>query len=156
MSVRARKNSIQIDFYYRSVRCRETIPLKPTKANMRYANNLFATIKHEIAINTFEYRKHFPNSKSHSAMIFGNPMAGNMTVEMALRSYFESRQRSWKKSTRQTNLQIIESHLIPAFRDVRLVDLNAGMIRQWIVGMSCGTKRIKCRFVCRVDFFQLR
>jgi len=142
MSVRARKNSIQIDFYYRSVRCRETIPMQPTKANLRYADNLLATIKHEIAINAFEYRRYFPNSKSHSAMIFGNPLAGNLTVEMALRSYFESRQRDWKKSTRQTNLQIIESHLIPAFRDVRLVDLNVGMIRKWISGLSCGTKRI--------------
>jgi len=68
MSVRERNGRIQIDFYYRSVRCRETIPLKYTKANKRYANNLLATIKHEIAINTFEYRKYFPNSKTHSAM----------------------------------------------------------------------------------------
>ena len=69
MSVRAKKDSIAIDFYYRRVRCRETLSLKPTKSNLRYAENLLATIRHEIAMNTFEYRKFFPNSRTRSAMI---------------------------------------------------------------------------------------
>jgi len=142
MSIRARKESIQVDFYYRAVRCRETISMKPTKSNLRYANSLLAIIKHEIATNTFEYRKHFPYSKSHSSMIFGNPLTGNMTVEHALNTYFGTRKRSWKKSYQQTNLQAIEGHLIPAFKDVRLMDLNVGMIRQWLGALECSAKRI--------------
>jgi len=141
VSIRPRKDSIQIDFYYRSVRCRETLKLVPTKANLLHAKNLLATIQYEIATNNFEYRKHFPHSKTHSAMIFGNPLAGNMTVEDALWSYFDAKKRSWKRSTMQTNRQVIESHLAPAFRDVRLADLNVGMIRQWVGGLACSPKR---------------
>ncbi len=143
MSVYPRKKSIQIDFYYRAVRCRETVQMAPTKSNIRYANNLLATIKHEIATNTFEYRKHFPNSKSHSSMIFGNPLAGNMTVEEALRAYFDLNKHGWKKSYLQTNLQAIDSHLVPAFKDVRLIDLNVGMVKQWLGSLDCSPSRMR-------------
>ena len=98
MSVRARDKSIQIDFYFRAVRCRETVPMEPTKSNLRYAKNLLATIKHEIATNTFEYRKYFPYSKSHSSMIFGNPLAGNTTVEAALQTQLDEQAAPTKAS----------------------------------------------------------
>ncbi|RLL52182.1 DUF3596 domain-containing protein [Mariprofundus sp. EBB-1] len=142
MSVRPRGKSIQIDFYYRNVRCLETLKLSPTKANIRYAENKLSIIKHEIATNSFEYRAHFPNSKTHSSMIFGNSLAGNMTVEMALQNYFNANKKGWKKSTEETNLQAIEGHLIQAFKDVRLIDINVGMIRQWMSSLSCSPKRI--------------
>jgi len=142
MSVRSRKNSIQIDFYYRAVRCRETLKLEPTKANLRYAYNLLATIKYAIETNTFEYRKYFPNSRSRSAIIFGNPFAGNTTVEDMLRTYFNSKKQTWTKSTRETNRDIIENHLIPAFCNVRLIDLNVGIIRKWLGTLTCSPKRM--------------
>ncbi|MDX8382875.1 MAG: tyrosine-type recombinase/integrase [Ghiorsea sp.] len=132
----------QIDFYYRAVRCRETVALKYSKSNDKYVGNLDATIQHEIAMNTFEYFKYFPSSKTHAAKIFGNSMAGNTTVEEALHKYFEAKKRTWKTSTCKTNLQSIKSHLSPAFRDVRLTDLNVGVIRQWVGSQMCSNKRI--------------
>jgi len=134
--------SITIDFYYRGVRCRETVKLSPTKANLRYGNNLHATILHEIATNTFEFKKHFPHSTTKAARIFGNAAAGNITIEDALLTWFDSNQARWKKWTCKTNLQSINSVLIPAFRDIRLVDLNAPMIREWLRTFTCSNKRI--------------
>ena len=61
--VRARsESSIQIDFYYRGIRCRERIKLHPTPRNLSYAAKLKARIEHEIATGEFEYKKHFPDS----------------------------------------------------------------------------------------------
>ncbi|MGL4750982.1 MAG: Arm DNA-binding domain-containing protein [Aeromonadaceae bacterium] len=53
---------LRINFTYKGVRCREVLDLPITKANVKFAANKLATIKHEIAINTFNYASHFPNS----------------------------------------------------------------------------------------------
>lgn len=55
-------NTIQIDFRHRGIRYRERLKLAPTPANLKYATRLKATIEHEIATNTFDYTKHFPDS----------------------------------------------------------------------------------------------
>lgn len=55
-------HSIQIDFRYKGVRCRERLRLAPSPANLKYAARLKSAIEHEIATNTFDYRKHFPES----------------------------------------------------------------------------------------------
>jgi len=61
--IRLRADSLCIDFSYRGVRCRETLKgLAPTKANIKFAANKRATILHEIAIGTFDYARHFPDS----------------------------------------------------------------------------------------------
>lgn len=142
MTVRARGDSIQVDFYYRGVRCLETIKLKPNKKNMKYAEALEARIKDEIARNVFEYMVCFPNSKTNAARLFGNAKAGNMTVEDALLDYYEDKKRTWKNSTAKTNLQAITGQLAPGFKDVRLVDLNLRTIRQFISGLTCENKRV--------------
>src|SRR5215475_2750179 len=55
------QSSIEIDFYYRGVRCRESIKLRPTLQNLNYAAKLKASIELEIGKGTFDYRKHFPD-----------------------------------------------------------------------------------------------
>lgn len=54
--------AIQIDFRWKGVRCRERLRLRPTEANLKYVKRLKATIEHEIATNTFDYARHFPDS----------------------------------------------------------------------------------------------
>lgn len=51
---------------WRRIRCRESLGLPVTKANIKHAAQLRAAILHEIKIGTFEYGRHFPNSK-HAA-----------------------------------------------------------------------------------------
>lgn len=57
-------NGMRITFHYRRKRCREVINIPITKANIKHAARLREAILHEIAIGTFDYAKHFPNSKS--------------------------------------------------------------------------------------------
>lgn len=56
--------SIRVVFMWRQIRCRETLGLPLTKANIKHAALLRAAILHEIKTGHFEYGRHFPNSKS--------------------------------------------------------------------------------------------
>jgi len=58
-----RGKSIQIDFYLDGKRCRETLKLPPTKANLAHAADKKAAIQHAIAIGKFRYADFFPDSK---------------------------------------------------------------------------------------------
>jgi len=48
---------------WRRVRCRESLGLPITKANIKHAALLRAAIIHEIKTGHFDYGRHFPNSK---------------------------------------------------------------------------------------------
>ena len=56
--------SIRVVFMWRRIRCRETLGLPATKANIKHAALLRAAILHEIKTGHFEYGRHFPNSKN--------------------------------------------------------------------------------------------
>ena len=55
-SVRARKNTglLFIDFYYRSIRCREQTALEDTPANRKKVQKLLDRIEGEISLGTFD------------------------------------------------------------------------------------------------------
>jgi integrase len=48
---------------WRRIRCRESLGLPITKANIKHAALLRAAILHEIKTGHFDYGRHFPNSK---------------------------------------------------------------------------------------------
>jgi integrase len=58
--------NLRIVFMWRRIRCRESLGLQVTKANIKHAALLRAAILHEIKLGTFEYGRHFPDSK-HAA-----------------------------------------------------------------------------------------
>lgn len=58
--------NLRIVFMWRRIRCRESLGLPVTKANIKHAALLRAAILHEIKLGTFEYGRHFPDSK-HAA-----------------------------------------------------------------------------------------
>jgi integrase len=93
--VSPRGSSILIDFYYLGKRCRETLKLEPTKPNLAFAQRLKSTIQHEIAIGTFSYSKHFPNSNSANL----GSKASNKTVTQALDENIKASKRTLEKST---------------------------------------------------------
>ncbi|GGU68433.1 integrase [Pseudomonas laurentiana] len=55
--------NLRVVFMWRRIRCRESLGLPITKANIKHAALLRAAILHEIKIGTFDYGRHFPNSK---------------------------------------------------------------------------------------------
>ncbi|EPL9469821.1 TPA: site-specific integrase [Pseudomonas aeruginosa] len=56
-------NSIRIVFMWQKQRCRETLGLPITKANIKHAAQLRAAVLHDIKMGTFDYARHFPNSR---------------------------------------------------------------------------------------------
>lgn len=56
-------NSLRIVFMWKRRRCRETLGLPVTKANIKHAAQLRAAVLHAIKIGTFDYAQHFPNSR---------------------------------------------------------------------------------------------
>ncbi len=78
------ESSIEIDFYYRNVRCRERIKLNPTPRNIAYCTKLKARIEHEIGTGEFDYKKHFPESPR---VQFFSKMPGD---ELFIQDYLES------------------------------------------------------------------
>ena len=61
--------TLRISFYYRGVRCFETLKIEATSANLKYAERLRGEILNAIERGTFSYPDYFPNSKR--AQIFG-------------------------------------------------------------------------------------
>lgn len=55
--------NLRVVFMWRRIRCRESLGLPITKANIKHAALLRAAILHEIKTGHFEYGRHFPNSK---------------------------------------------------------------------------------------------
>lgn len=55
--------NIRVVFMWRRIRCRESLGLPVTKANIKHAALLRAAIIHEIKTGHFDYGRHFPNSK---------------------------------------------------------------------------------------------
>lgn len=136
--VRERGKSIQIDFYYLGKRCRESLKLEPTKANLAFAERFKATIQHEIAIGTFSYARHFPNSKNAHL----GARSSTRTVGQALDGYIEAARRTCELSTWRGYRSAVEYHLKPAFGDIRLIDLTSAKIKSWIGGLTISNKRI--------------
>lgn len=136
--IRQRGNSIQIDFYYLGKRCRESLKLEPTKANLTFAQRFKDAIKHEIAIGTFSYSKHFPQSKNSHL----GSLTANKTVSEALDEYLQATRRTLELSTWRNYRSAVEYHLKPTFGDIRLADLTSSTIKSWIGGLTISNKRI--------------
>lgn len=128
------KSSLGISFQYKGVRCRERISLPPTPANRKYVQRLKATIEHEIATHTFDYARHFPESRRART-------AGGGDLGQAMLDYCDSMEG-----------QIEPETLFEYRRDARIVaagllgktigTLKRADIRLWISKLKLSKKRI--------------
>jgi len=136
--INPRGKSIQIDFYYLGKRCRETLKLEPNKANLTFAKNFKSAIQHEIAIGTFSYADHFPQSKNAHLGTKSN----NKTVSEALDDFLQSTRRTLEVSTWRNYRSAIEHHLKPTFGYIRMADMTSVEIKKWISTLTITNKRI--------------
>lgn len=136
--IRARRNSIQVDFYLDSRRCRETLKLPPTKQNLAYAKGLKASIQHAIALGKFRYADFFPDSPRARQ----GSRSSNLTVGQALDNFLEASRRTCEYSTWRDYRSAIEHHLRPTFGQLLLRDLTAAAIKVWVGGLTVSNKRI--------------
>jgi len=136
----ASKSSILITFAYNGVRCRETIKLKPTASNIKFAQRKRSTILHEIGIGTFDYASHFPNSKrlKKLGLSKGN---NNLLVADALNDYIKIAEREIEYSTFKDYSSIIKAHLIPALGEYTVCGLTPSIIREFRNNLPISAKR---------------
>jgi integrase len=139
MGVRDRGNSILLEFTYRGIRRKPSLKLTPTKANLKYAENKHAVILYEIATDTFDFSKHFPNYIPKD-----EPSANSRSkiIKDALLSYLVAMKRTLTPSAYASYESAVRCHLIPNFGHLKIVDLTTQEIRQWRGGLTISNKRI--------------
>jgi len=136
--IKPRGKGIQIDFYLDGQRCRETLRLEPSKANLAHAERLKASIRHAIAFGKFRYADFFPDSPRARQ----GSRSSNLTVGQALDNFLEGAKRKCEYSTWRDYRSAIEHHLRPAFGRLFLRDMTAAAINAWIGGVTAKNKRI--------------
>ena len=139
VSVRG-EESIQIEFTYKGKRCRESLKLSPTDANLRYANNRRIEILSKIERGSFDYSGEFPESKS--AMAKASKNGCHILVKDAMNDWLVSCQKRHAYSTVKDYNSAVRFHLEPRFGHYTLDELNRQEIESWINGLDISAKRI--------------
>ena len=120
--------SILIDFTFRGVRCRETMPgLDPDRSNhVKFAKNTRAAILADIDRGTFNYLEYFPNSSR--ARRFGF-ITSRRTVREVADAWLEDIDTSYPHSTARAYRGACERFIIPAIGELRIRDVTVEHIR---------------------------
>ncbi|MDR5813370.1 DUF3596 domain-containing protein [Caballeronia sp. LZ033] len=126
----ASKSSIEISFIYEGKRCRERIPLPPTAANLKKAENHRSAILYEISRGTFDYAQVFPNSKRAAEMAF--PGQSVETVAIYLERWLTIKKTQIAASTYRDYHGIVFNLLIPRFGKKRLPELRRVDVKEWL------------------------
>jgi integrase len=126
----ASKSSIEITFAYQGKRCRERIPLPPTAANLKRAEQHRANILYEISRGTFDYAQVFPKSirASDHARLPGDVLLTGKYLE----DWFERKKPKLAASTRREWNGIVMKMLIPKFKETALSALTRRDIKKWL------------------------
>lgn len=133
------KTTLRISFYYRGVRCFETLKIDATAANIKYAERLRGEILNAIERGTFSYPDYFPNSKR--AHIFGH-IQSKITIGELLREFLTTAKSTKEASTYRGYKRVCDGHLLPMFDKVEIQDLQPAALRKWIRGLNCTTKTV--------------
>lgn len=132
------EGTIQIAFTWNGLPCRERLKLKPTQANIKYAERLRAAIVSEIERGSFDYARHFPES-TRSALHGGKPvkMVGDLLDEYLI---WAKGSVAW--STYKGYESAVRHHLQPTFGETPITDLTVSEIKAWLGGLEITAKRI--------------
>lgn len=136
----ASASSIEITFMYNGVRCRERIPLKPTAANLKRAEQHRAAVLYAIADGSFDYAKTFPTSKH--ARKFAKESPDTRLVEQFLRQWLEDKQKQLKASSFNGYRKIAEGDLIPMFGDLELTELTRKVVKDKLKSKNVANKTL--------------
>lgn len=124
-------NCIRLSFYYRSVRCLESLTgVKVTKANIKFADNKRRAILHEIATDKFDYRQHFPESKR--ANLFSKTIVVPKIGEL-LDNFLELSLVKDRLSTYRAHKYRVDNHIRPKFNNQRINEVTQSDIKKWMV-----------------------
>lgn len=130
----ARRDSLRITFNFNGDRCRETLEIPVTAANIKYAANLRGEIQSRIAKGTFDYAEFFPNSKR----------AGQKTLQQRRKTIGElvdafidegRKTGSMSPSSVATYVKWQRARLKPQWGDRFADEVTTAELRTWIVDL---------------------
>lgn len=131
------KTTLRIGFYYRGVRCFETLKIEATAANLKYADRLRGEILNAIEREAFCYTDYFPDSKR--AQLFGHAQS-KITIGALLKDFLDEALATKEASTYRGYKKVCDGHLLPIFGKMAIQDLHPAVIRKWIRGLNCTAK----------------
>jgi integrase len=134
------KEVYRISFSYRGVQCRETVALPHTRANDVYCLKLLGEIQSQIARGTFDYSEFWPDSAR--AKVFGHAR-DSRTIREALEAYRDRSRATLEDSTWRVYRRDIDNVLVPAFGQMRISDIRATDVRDFVGRTEYGLKRLR-------------
>ncbi|WP_428718545.1 Arm DNA-binding domain-containing protein [Undibacterium curvum] len=136
----ASQSSIEITFTYQGKRCRERLPLKPTPANLKRAEQHRAAILHAIATNSFDYSATFPNSANSAK--FAEYKGEVKYLGEYLEDWLASRKPELKVSAYDGYRKIVDYKLIPWFGHLKLAEIKRSHVREILSLQTCTNKTL--------------
>lgn len=133
-------STIQIDFVYKGVRCRERIKLQPTPANLKRAEIHRAAILDAIERGTFNYATTFPDSPNR--LLFAEYKGEGYKLEDWLETWLARQKKHLKSSTYDDYRKIVENTLTPEFGRKALTEIRRADVRDWCDRQTSGNKRL--------------
>lgn len=132
--VRSRsEKSIEIDFVYRGIRCRETFRLAPTPANLKRVSQHRAVVLEAIAHGTFDYAVTFPDSKNRFKFA-ERPQSAGLRLEDYLESWIKAKKKQLKASTYtgyEKIVTMLTAATTPRLGAIYLPNLRRAHIKEW-------------------------
>ena len=145
MGIRSKSGKLFLDFRWKAQRCREFTGLEDTRENRRRAEAFYSVIQGEIALGTFDYRKHFPNG-ARLADFYPHDVIAQRGQVPLVGDYLDD----WHKrrspflpdgkvadgadlhpSTWMHDESVIRCHLKPAFGELRLNQLTTARCKDF-------------------------
>jgi integrase len=136
----ASESSIEISFMYRGTRCRERIPLKPTSANLKRAENHRSAILHAIATDSFDYAATFPNSTN--AAKFATQKGDVELLENYLDKWLDAQKQHLKTSGYNGYRKIVMGKLIPWFGHLHVSAVGKKDVKQQLAKVNAANKTL--------------
>lgn len=97
--VRSRSSkSVEIDFVFQGIRCRETFRVAPTPANLKKIAQHRAVILDAIARGVFDYAVTFPTSNNRFKFA-ERPQSAGLKLEDYLETWIQAKKKELKAST---------------------------------------------------------
>jgi integrase len=134
------ESSIEMDFRYKGVRCRETFKLKPTAVNLKRVEQHRAAILFAIEQGTFDYRTTFPDSSR--GLQFSEFKGEGYLLKVYLTTWLEGKERYLHSSTYDDYGKTVNNTLIPAFGHLTLAELRRLHVKDWCNKQTAGNKRL--------------
>ncbi len=134
-------NKLRIVFYYKKVKCNESLNLENTPQNVKTAIQKRADVLSDIRREKFNYLEHFPKSKKVPLFdLKPNSYQMKDLLEEQLKFYESS--KKYAENTVRDYVRYIKNELIPAFGNYKIHELTPIIIKNWITGSKQSSKYV--------------